>query len=764
MGNVIGPTIVFKARFAETDKLKGQVTKAIKDATKGAPPVKVNLKVSRAGGGAGALKKSLSGLDKTIKSLGGRFDKLGKQITTALGKATKPAEKFNDPLEDIKITLDDIKGNDAMSELARRLLVGQEMAFGQAEGLKTVIKVAQQMKEEIGQLEELEELQEGFEALFQVTGRFGEEAADTFNQIGDPAERMRASVEGAAMALKLSQTPVARLGDKVLLLKGKFQILMGLFTPFAFLLTPLKIALAGAAAGFGLLAGASALFLVKNKRTNEEVEKLTRSFKAMTANIGRAITGGENFVGVLKVLQRWVKMVDDRVVSMSDAIARFAAKAAIEVVGSIQDLVREFGLFYIVLKMGAPVFEWFRRRFDQMINGIKKTWAQFQKDMLLFLSAGDSDLQKIIQKVFHIPTLSDLNAQINKAEHGLKQAGKAAASINMGKAWSAAQEDVNALTNELGIMRSAFKKIEDEGTKGARVLGSAFDKTKKKARETAMFIESVFDSMFGIDMLNNLNRLAKIELDRLKTLKEMRTSVFHINDALTKTLALEGEITFQMSKARMEAQRMLEIRTTMGGGFRASFEDTLGITKMQDGLLTLKTFGEVMADLGKNVGSVVANSFVELGSSVAGAFGEMAAGVMTLKAFGDSILDFFGNLASQIGKFFIQTGIGMLFIDPFAGAGLMAAGLALSFMGGILGGKGSGNAKGSGGGRSSKDKRQIFDVDRRFRKDPEERQKSFNIEVVIAGEQIDRPMVNIFDRIHRLNRSRQVARRFRRAA
>jgi hypothetical protein len=129
-----------------------------------------------------------------------------------------------------------------------------------------------------------------------------------------------------------------------------------------------------------------------------------------------------------------------------------------------------------------------------------------------------------------------------------------------------------------------------------------------------------------------------------------------------------------------------------------------------------------------------------------------------------SILDFFGNLASQIGKFFIQTGIGMLFIDPFAGAGLMAAGLALSFMGGILGGKGSGNAKGSGGGRSSKDKRQIFDVDRRFRKDPEERQKSFNIEVVIAGEQIDRPMVNIFDRIHRLNRSRQVARRFRRAA
>ena len=104
-----------------------------------------------------------------------------------------------------------------------------------------------------------------------------------------------------------------------------------------------------------------------------------------------------------------------------------------------------------------------------------------------------------------------------------------------------------------------------------------------------------------------------------------------------------------------------------------------------------------MRNLGKSIGGSLVTGFQNMASAAGGFFGAMAAGTATLSGFGDAILDMFGQMASQIGQFFITTGTGFLFMPggQAQGAGMIAAGVGMSALGGFLGGKGSGN-KGSG--------------------------------------------------------------------
>ena len=128
--------------------------------------------------------------------------------------------------------------------------------------------------------------------------------------------------------------------------------------------------------------------------------------------------------------------------------------------------------------------------------------------------------------------------------------------------------------------------------------------------------------------------------------------------------------------------------------------------------------------------------------------------------FGDAVLDMFGDLSAQIGNFFIRTGIGMAFLSPLTGAGLIAAGLGLQVLSGFLGAKGSGNrgsGGGGGGGGAGVSGAVTREIQRSLRA-PDAGGAVTNIEVVIAGRAIEPEMVHIIDDISRLRRSRGLAR------
>ena len=105
-------------------------------------------------------------------------------------------------------------------------------------------------------------------------------------------------------------------------------------------------------------------------------------------------------------------------------------------------------------------------------------------------------------------------------------------------------------------------------------------------------------------------------------------------------------------------------------------------------------------------------------------------------------------------------GAGFLLVSPGIGAGLIAAGLGLQFLSGVLSGKGSGNR--GGGGRSSAGGagRDIArEISRSLRPSGDDGPAVTNIEVVIGGRSIQPEMVAIIDDIARQRRSRYLGRR-----
>ena len=177
-------------------------------------------------------------------------------------------------------------------------------------------------------------------------------------------------------------------------------------------------------------------------------------------------------------------------------------------------------------------------------------------------------------------------------------------------------------------------------------------------------------------------------------------------------------------------------------------------------ILLIRAIAATWDEVQRGTLSRVADGFIQMGNAVAYAMGEFAAGTSNISMLGDAILDMFGGLASNIGSFFIQSGIGLMFLSPAQGAGLIAAGLAMQALAGFLGGKGSGN-RGSGGGGGSKGAASSItrEVQRSLRGPDDRGPMNQTIEVVIAGRSIEPEMVNVINDITRLNRSRQLARR-----
>jgi hypothetical protein len=218
----------------------------------------------------------------------------------------------------------------------------------------------------------------------------------------------------------------------------------------------------------------------------------------------------------------------------------------------------------------------------------------------------------------------------------------------------------------------------------------------------------------------------------------------------------EAAATFQGLLATDETAE--EFRARMSG-YGSAIDDL----KAQLEALNLEqqVSNTLMFEVGKASAQLAADSFMQLGGSVAFAMGEMAAGASTLKDFGDTMADLAGQIAGSFGQLFVQMGAGFLLVSPGIGAGLIAAGLGLQVLSGFLSGKGSGN-RGGGGGRSAASNagRDIArEISRSLRPSGDDGPAVTNIEVVIGGRSIQPEMVSIIDDIARQRRSRYLGRR-----
>ena len=106
-------------------------------------------------------------------------------------------------------------------------------------------------------------------------------------------------------------------------------------------------------------------------------------------------------------------------------------------------------------------------------------------------------------------------------------------------------------------------------------------------------------------------------------------------------------------------------------------------------------------DLGQAIGQELGGAFTSLAGSMAQAFGAMAAGNLTLSGLGDVARSAAADLAATFGNLFISTGAGMIFLDPLAGAGLIAAGIGLNVLSGAIGSGGGGKSSAGSSGAGS---------------------------------------------------------------
>ncbi len=122
---------------------------------------------------------------------------------------------------------------------------------------------------------------------------------------------------------------------------------------------------------------------------------------------------------------------------------------------------------------------------------------------------------------------------------------------------------------------------------------------------------------------------------------------------------------------------------------------------------SFQKYGESQAKTWREIGAMAKITMVNgIGSSFA-AFGQaLAKGEDAMAAFGKSLLGVLGDIAIQMGQMFIWQGLGFSAnpLMPGAGAGMVAADIGLSILGGVLkglaggGGGSTGNASASSGG------------------------------------------------------------------
>lgn len=194
------------------------------------------------------------------------------------------------------------------------------------------------------------------------------------------------------------------------------------------------------------------------------------------------------------------------------------------------------------------------------------------------------------------------------------------------------------------------------------------------------------------------------------SLEDIKTFAQQTREEIAKTVDGDGDNSLGGS-----AEKAMGFFEAMKAGFKSIVP-------------SVKQLGQTIAS---TIGQGISGAFVSFGRA-------LATGQNALESFGKAALSTLGSLAIQIGQFFILAGIGATAIPLFGGNGAasIAAGVALTILGGVLQGIGGSqpNPTGAGGGMATggadaNPQTGVPDVDKR-----DER----SLQVVIEGNVLDR--------------------------
>lgn len=206
-------------------------------------------------------------------------------------------------------------------------------------------------------------------------------------------------------------------------------------------------------------------------------------------------------------------------------------------------------------------------------------------------------------------------------------------------------------------------------------------------------LASAFDKLFGTNHAASLQQMAQTWAiateDMAMKASEFDTSSSQVlQNGLTK---VKEKVDATASSFRENLIPAMTETAVQGSSFWSEF--TAGF---QQGYETIDAAMQSMSAGIKALGAQTKNTFVNGFSNAFASVGKnLVEGRGAFSDFGKVILGMLGNVAMQMGSFFIAAGIGFLFLDPGRGAGLIAAGIGLSLLGGILqalGGSGTGTA------------------------------------------------------------------------
>lgn len=159
---------------------------------------------------------------------------------------------------------------------------------------------------------------------------------------------------------------------------------------------------------------------------------------------------------------------------------------------------------------------------------------------------------------------------------------------------------------------------------------------------------------------------------------------------------------------------------------------------------SMRQMGGSLIQLGKIVGqtfiSGFSNAFAAIGSA-------LVKGEDAMSAFGKAILQMLGNIALQMGQFYIAAGIAAMFLNPAQGGGMIAAGIGLSILGGVLQALGGGGgaaapaSSGVGGGIGASQPISMMDSESFMNEMTDDRERqtpNTGVQVIVQGNILDR--------------------------
>lgn len=276
-----------------------------------------------------------------------------------------------------------------------------------------------------------------------------------------------------------------------------------------------------------------------------------------------------------------------------------------------------------------------------------------------------------------------------------------------------------ALVAAFKFISKAIQGLTTEFSKLGEGGKDPFGAFLKSAVDVTSFLTSIFGPIIEItinrtlQMARALGALAAAFVQLIsgefsqaaQTFKEgVIVEIFDLNDELLKTPASDAAKTFLngLSEAISNAP-------PLAPEFKNNVDDGI-VTPMEDAIKTVNLFEEVYkavtdkvaissAKIGVAFKQVKQAMFQNLVTGFQSAFSAIGAALVkgenVFAAFGKAILGMFGDIALQLGQFYLLLGIANLWLNPAAAAGQIAAGIALSILGGAL------KAIGGGGGAAA---------------------------------------------------------------